>query len=264
MDLKDDVLCGVPTWEEMRSAVIFRGISLGGLIDFASQSVCGSVRNLGRFAGLSEVPDALNVALCLVTNWAKYGESNALLGIRVSWLEDGGVRPVSGPDVGVLVDAEMHTEDLIEDDEDRWWIENRGPWSAVQSPDVRFPVIADVKDWSRSDVVRFGNNTVYSCQSDKYQINRMVSVLDFAGDAVNYSFDSTTGPLVLQISMTNNTAPFSYISWHSVLDKICKGKIQGDLGSVETANVQFAVRHDTFAGYGRFSEMGLFAGTSDF
>lgn len=254
-EYKKDSYVSIPQWETMRSVAIFRGVNLGGMIDYASQRTVGSVKNLIYFPGTDALYSLLDTALTLMVNWCVIEGENKLLGFRINWIGEDVDSPQ--PDTHAeICDDGMADRDLVTAD-DRWYIESRATWAAIQSPDVVFPVRTEIEEWRRSDVVRFGNLTVYSSQSEQSQISRMLSVIDLQAEIVEYTFVSSVGTQSLRLAVTNSTNPLVYLDWSGSLDQAIQGRLESDAFAVcEGYDAKVVVRWDSRSALGRFNGLG--------
>jgi hypothetical protein len=202
-----------------------------------------------------------NAALTLVTNWSFYGEKPGLLGFCARWDANDGVQIGHGPD-NVIIDNIVDTDCRTPLGE-VWWIESRGCWASVLSPDVDFVVNMTVESFKRSDVVRQGNQAVYSSESSGRQISRLLSVIDLNNTILTYRFVATAGMTDARVWLTNNSNPLVYLEWHSALDKKLRGVLQcGAFATLETANVQYSVRWNQASSLGKFSTLDAWSGLS--
>jgi hypothetical protein len=265
VSLRDDKLVSIPHWEDLRSCAIFRGLCLGELIDYTSQRVCGSVHNLRFYPGTSAVRDVFNMSLALVTNWCKYGTNFSLLGIRVDWTRNPAVQqPHFGGVPNAIADNGMMNRNRVVPGPNVWMIESRGSWTSCQSPDVKHLRKVVIPDWNRSDVVRFGNQTVYSSESQGPQISKIISMIDFQPTNVVYHFHNELGANAMILEVTNSTAAPEWLEWCMPLDRLMRGRITGaPLATVEGTQRSLAVPPD-FVSYGRFNGFEAFAGSGGF
>jgi hypothetical protein len=258
--LRNDALVSVPGWEDLRSAALFRGINLGGLVDYASQRTVGSWRNLVYFTGTNVLELVFKVALTFSVNWAYVGGHDTLLGFRFNWTAgDLPDHPHNG-DVAEICDHSVRARNMA-NIVGSWVIESRGCWASVQSLDVRFPILTEIPEWKRSDVVRFAGQTVYSYRSSGNQISRMLSCLDLETAPLTYNFTSMVGYVALRIRFSNTTNPCVYVDWSSALDKEVMGSITGTgLVGVETRQAMISVRYDSSQALGSYNVFSEFSG----
>jgi hypothetical protein len=260
--LRNDDLVSIPGWEDMRSAALFRGVNLGGLVDYASQRTIGSWRNLAYFTGTNVLELVFKVSLTLSVNWAYVGGHDTLLGFRFDWTAGDLVEHVRNADTQVICDNRVAARALAVT-VGTWAIESRGCWASAQSLDVVFPVITEIPEWKRSDVVRFASQTVYSYRSSGNQVSRMISCVDLQATPLNYSFTSALGEVTVRLRLTNNTNPCVYVDWSSSLDKEIMGRISGaGLIGVETRQAEVSVRYDSAQALGSYNVFSAFSGFS--
>jgi hypothetical protein len=267
IELVDDQLVGIPHWEDLRSAALFRGVNLGGLIDYTSQRVIGSHRNLAYFTGTDVPRKVLSVALSLVVNWSYYHASNPhLLGFGFSWCAPDGLE---GPHFDEANGLELVNDEMLDRDRaapfglDVWWVESRGNWAGCQSPDVLFPVILNVDEFRRGDVVRQGNLTVYTSETKQTQMDRILSVSEVSTMPLRYHYVNSAGATTHRVWLTNNTNPPVFLKWHTPLDLKLRGYVEGArLRAIETRDVQFTMSYNSADTFGRFDTLDAFSGLS--
>jgi hypothetical protein len=259
----------IRSWNRMRTLAIMRGIDLGAMIDYASQTTVGSVRNLRLFDNLRAVVSPFLLALALVTNLA-YSISRQQLCFRYDWL-DGGVEVDVGEENSeeVLVGL-VGTDDPEADEGDaegtvpRWWIETRMTWEALQSPDLDFPIRTDYQEDRRAGVVRYGSNVIYSHQSERLQNDRFVSLLQH-GDEVVYQYTGVEGRVNRILTWTNSRLPVHYVHWCDAIDRFLKGCWAWEnLIRVERRVGNVLVAYDSDTRVGDFAGIGEFSGFEDF
>jgi hypothetical protein len=259
----------IRSWNRMRTLAIMRGIDLGAMIDYASQTTVGSVRNLRLFDNLRAVVSPFLLALALVTNLA-YSISRQQLCFRYDWL-DGGVEVDVGEENSeeVLVGL-VGTDDPEADEGDaegtvpRWWIETRMTWESLQSPDLDFPIRTDYQEDRRAGVVRYGSNVIYSHQSERLQNDRFVSLLQH-GDEVVYQYTGVEGRVNRILTWTNSRLPVHYVHWCDAIDRFLKGCWAWEnLIRVERRVGNVLVAYDSDTRVGDFAGIGEFSGFEDF
>jgi hypothetical protein len=121
----------------------------------------------------------------------------------------------------------------------------------------------DVVEFKRSDVVRQGNDAVYSSETKQEQMDRLITVLGISTGVVAYTFVAAGGLTTARVWYTNNTNPPVFTKWHSPLDAHLRASIHaGRLRSVESRDSLFVVRYNNPDSLGRFSTLAGFSGLS--
>jgi hypothetical protein len=248
----------------MRKLAIMRGVDIGAMLDYASQVTVGSLRNLALYPGNRALQSPALLALAYATNIC-FCESQQQLCFRYDWL-DGGVEvdvPTGNSDV--LIDEGYNGTDAIyPPTTDGWWIETRCLWEAAQSPDVGIPVKTQLAPQTRSEVYRFGSNVIFSSKTNRFQTDRLVSLLVHA-DYLSYQFTGPNGREAKRVLWTNSRLPHHYVHWNRELDGVLGGMLScRTMHYLETRRVDIYVNSNADSTVGDYAGMAEFAGFADF
>jgi hypothetical protein len=253
-------LVGIPFWEEMRKVAILRGIELGALVDYGSQSTVGSVRNLVHFPGVRIVRVVFQFVLTYLVNTIKV-EKELLTNFRVSWLNGDGNDALSVGFEEIVDHGVRAGNNHGGNDEEAWWVESRGNWESFQAPEVTHCVQTMLEPISQSRIQRFGRDAIISHKSDKMEMDRFISTVRTDTEIVEYTFYGTAGRVTLPIRKTCNRIPERWTAWHLALDKSVKGEIQrARLWAYSHYNRNISVRYSTEAGVGNMPTFYDFGG----